>query len=121
MSFAIALMLAAETPTPVHLGAYTPNSQLLTWCKSKEPADFDQCWSFIDAVVEATGMPDTTWPKGRIQLPDHVLGWHIIPIVVQHLEQIGPEKMSGPAVRSVYDAVVAAYPSHPAEGTPAKN
>lgn len=107
---AVAFMFAAEPTQPPHIGGYVPNSQLLSWCKSQEPSDFQQCWSFIEGVIEATGMPDTKWPKGPIELPPGVLGYQLIPTVVHHLEGLGSEKMSGPAVRSVYDAVVAVHP-----------
>jgi hypothetical protein len=108
---AISFMSAADPPPPPpHIGGYIPNSQLLSWCKSKEAGDFQTCWSFIEAVVESSGITETRWPEGPIELPPQVFGNQLIPIVVRHLEGLAPEKMSSPAVRSVYDAVVAAYP-----------
>ena len=121
VSLTVALMLATETPVQAHIGGFVPNSQLLGWCKSTETADYAQCWAFIEAVVEATGMADTKWPRGRIELPDSAFGPKLIPIVVHHLEQLDRDKMSRPAVRSVYDAIVAVYPySPPASDAPAK-
>jgi hypothetical protein len=113
VSLAVVLVLGTQAPTQAHVGGFVPNSQLLTWCKSNEAAEYAQCWAFIEAVVEATGMADTKWPKGRVELPDSVFGPKLIPTVVQHIEQLDREKMSRPAVRSVYDAVVALYPYNP--------
>jgi hypothetical protein len=108
---AISFLPVAVPPSPPpHIGGYIPNSQLLSWCKSKEAADFQTCWSFIEAVVESSGITETKWPQGPIELPHDVLPHQLIPIVVRHLEGLAPEKMSSAAVRSVYDAVVAVYP-----------
>ncbi|WP_425505326.1 Rap1a/Tai family immunity protein [Sphingomonas piscis] len=103
-------MSAAEAAPPPHLGAYIPNSQLLSWCKHKQVGDWENCSSFIDGVIQATGMQDTKWPKGPIALPIPKTGRDVVPIVVQYLEKLGSEDMSRPAVRSVYEAVVSAYP-----------
>jgi len=112
LSLTVASMLAADNPMP-HFGQYTPNSQLLSWCKSSNPSDYERCWTFIEGAVEASGMPDTTWPKGPIEVPPGVLGRDLIPIVVERIGHIAPENMAAPAVRSVYDAVVAVYPRKP--------
>jgi hypothetical protein len=105
-----ALVLAAGESSPPHIGHYTPNSQLLSWCKSKEIRDYDQCRTFIEAVIESTGLPDVNWPKGAIELPDGVYAHHLIPAVVRHIAGLAQEDMSKPAVRSVYHAVVAEHP-----------
>ena len=118
VSLAVALVLAADAPTQAHIGGFTPNSQLLSWCKSTEAADYAQCWAFIEGVVEATGMADTNWPRGRIALPDSMFGPALIPNVVGHIEQLPRENMSRPAVRSVYETVVSLYPYVPPHSDP---
>lgn len=110
MTMLALLISAALTAEPPHIGVYTPNSQLLSWCKSKERDDFRSCWSFITAVVEASGIPASKWPKGPIELPRDVLAHHLIPIVIEHIEGLPAEQMSNPAVVSTYEATVAHYP-----------
>jgi len=92
------------------IGVYTPNSQLLSWCKSRDPAAWASCHSFISGVVEASGMPQGTWSKGAIELPIDVYAPQTVPIVVGYIEALPPEAMSSSAAQSVYEALVAKYP-----------
>lgn len=109
MLAALAVLLLGQ-PEPQQVGIYIPNSQLLSWCKSKDPNEWASCHSFISGVVEASGMTQVTWPKGAIEFPSGVYAWNAAPIVVSHIEALPPEAMSSPAVQSVYDALVAKYP-----------
>ena len=102
--------LVTERPLPPHIGGYTPNSQILSWCKSKDEREFGLCWSFIAGVAEASGMPTSKWPKGPIELPPGVLAHHLIPEVIEHIESLPAEQMSSPAAVSIYEAAVALYP-----------
>ena len=115
----VALLLEGQT-TPPHIGGCTPNSQLLSWCRSKDESDFARCWAFISGVIEVTGMPEVKWPKGHIELPRDVYAHHMTPVVVGYIERLNAEKMSSPAVRSVYEAVVAVHARKTASEPPRK-
>ncbi len=108
----LTLLFGGQSETP-HIGGYTPNSQLLRWCKSQKPDEYASCWTFISAVVESTGMTDAKWPEGAIELPRDVYAHNLVPTVAQNIEKLEPEEMSSPAVRSVYQAVVAVHPHRP--------
>lgn len=109
----ITTALAAEAQRPPHIGGYTPNSQMLMWCKSEELDEYASCRSFIAGVIESSGMPASQWPKGLIELPLDVMTWDMVPAVIAHIEGLPLEKMSEPAAVSIYEAVVARHPYRP--------
>lgn len=109
---------AAETP-PVfsdglsHIGGYIPNAQLLIWCTSNDIGEVRSCDGFIEGVTNATGMIDVGFPRGPIDTSGDFSAQTPVDVrnrVVTYLNALPNRRMSSPAARSVYDALVSKYP-----------
>lgn len=96
-----------------HIGGYIPNSQVLIWCTSNDIAEIRSCDGFINGVVNTAGMIDVEFPRGPIDTGGDYYAQKFIDIrntVVSYLNSLPNRRMSSPAARSVYDALVAKYP-----------
>lgn len=128
MFWVLALALFAQQPTSKgqtgseklafpdgqsQIGSYTPNAQLLAWCTGKTEADGSSCVSYINGLIDSSGMIDADFPRGPIdttgQSPERVM-IDIRDTVVAYLNSLPNTRMTEPASRSVYDALVSKYP-----------
>ncbi len=101
--------LAQSPPKPAHVGAYLPNSQLLTWCTSGDPADFRGCHAYIEGVINFSGNTDVNGKSGPISIPIGTPPLDPINAVVKYIQQLDPNLMSSPASESVYSALIIKY------------
>ena len=96
-----------------HVGVYLPNSQLLSWCTSKEGWELLACDRFIDGVVETAGMIDVDFPDGLIDtMTVSISGDRSVlrKLVISYIDTLPKIAMAKSAARSVYAAVVSNYP-----------
>lgn len=96
-----------------HIGSYTPNAQLLAWCSGNTQADVSSCIGYIIGVIDASGMIDADFPQGPIdtsgKAPERIM-IEIRDRVVVYLNALPNTRMTNPASRTVYEALVSKYP-----------
>jgi hypothetical protein len=102
--------LAQNTSRAIHVGPYIPNSQLLEWCKSRDPADYRGCFMYIEGVINLSGNPAVSGTSGPINIPSGTPPSDPVEAVTDYIQHLDPILLSGPASDSVYSVLKKKYP-----------